>query len=248
MSETSFFGPSGRFPTTRWTMVSQAKDHLSQGHIEAVNLLIRYYWKPVFYFVRAKGHPVADAEDLTQEFFLQFLQKQWIRRVDRSRGRFRTFLLTILTRFLYDQLPPRIRRQQLFEKGLVPISGLLTEAERSFEPPTQETPDAVFLRMWAQDLVGRVKTDVRTECSACGQEDWYEIFEAAVIGDVERRVSQVALAERYGLTRDQVRYRIDQVAARFRRAFREELLADGCSQEELEEEQTRLIDLLIERS
>jgi RNA polymerase sigma-70 factor (ECF subfamily) len=94
--------PSAQFPTTTWNMVLAAKDRQSAGYLDAMNRCIAGYWKPVFYFVRSRGYPLERAEDLTQEFFLQFMDREWIRRADPQRGRFRTFLLTVLVRFLSE--------------------------------------------------------------------------------------------------------------------------------------------------
>jgi hypothetical protein len=65
--------------------------------VPALNRFIVLYWKPVFYFLRARGQGLHQAEDLTQAFFTRLLERDWVRRADPQRGRFRTFLLTLLT-------------------------------------------------------------------------------------------------------------------------------------------------------
>lgn len=238
------FHCSGRFPTTAWSLVAEAKNQKGAGHRLAVNELTAKYWKPVFYFIRAKGYSIDRAEDLTQDFFFQFLQRDWIRRVDPQRGRFRTFMLTILTRFLADQGRARIRRQKQFEQEIVPISKLLTDEERKYEPPTNESPETIFMKRWSLTLVDRVRDNVRGECLAEGREAWYELFAANAMPDVEAKSSQSALARKFGLSRDQVRYRLEQVRRRFDRSFRIELRCDGCSENEVAAEVRELMDLL----
>ncbi len=112
---------------------------------------------PVFYFLRARGYPLHRAEDLAQEFFLQFYQRGWIGRAEQQRGRFRTFLLTILTRFLSDQGPERCPRQRAFDEQLVTISVLLGDSDRSFEPPDNRTPEEIFMQQWARAVLARVQ-------------------------------------------------------------------------------------------
>lgn len=92
-------------------MIQAAQDRDDPACMEATSRCIAAYWWPVFYFLRAKGYPLHRAEDLTQEFFLRFCQRGWIEPADPQRGRFRTFLLTILTRFLADQGTERAPRQ-----------------------------------------------------------------------------------------------------------------------------------------
>ena len=125
-------GSGSPFPSTAWSMIEAAKDHDNAGYLAAMNRFIEGYWRPVFYFIRAKGHALHQAEDFTQEFFLQFLQRDWMRRVDRRRGKFRTYLLTILVRFLADQQSNRASRQKTFDQRLVAISSLVREDDRDY--------------------------------------------------------------------------------------------------------------------
>jgi DNA-directed RNA polymerase specialized sigma24 family protein len=243
-NEDPVFRNSGRFPTTRWSLVSKAKDRLSPEHVEAVNALVSKYWKPVFYFIRAKGYALDRAEDLTQEFFLGFLERDWIRRVDQTRGRFRTFVLTILVRFLADQGPKRVRRQKRFEQEILPISSLLTDRDRTFEPPTDENPESIFMQRWATALVDHVRAEVRRQLAKEDKSMRYKLFEAAVSTDPLEARSQTALAREHGLTRDQVRYAVNDVRGRFDRHFRGELRRDGCPADEIDDGVSDLIHLL----
>ena len=59
----------GGFPTTSWTYIEAMPDRNAPGYREHMNRLILDYWRPVFYFLRARGYPLTAAEDLTQEFF-----------------------------------------------------------------------------------------------------------------------------------------------------------------------------------
>jgi len=246
-NEDPVFRNSGRFPTTRWSLVSKAKDRLSPENVEAVNALVSKYWKPVFYFIRAKGYPLDRAEDLTQEFFLGFLERDWLRRVDRTRGRFRTFVLTILVRFLADQGPKRVRRQKRFEQQILPVSTLLSDQDRAFEPPVGGDPKSIFMQRWAMALVDHVRGEVRRQLAEEGHAVRYELFEAAVCADPLQARSQTALAREYGLTRDQVRYAVKDVRNRFDHQLRGELRRDGCPADEIDEGVFVLIHLLERR-
>src|SRR5437879_692250 len=82
------------FTTTRWSAVVAAGHASSVGSQEALEKLCRTYWYPLYSYVRRRGYETHDAQDLTQGFFAQFLEKNYLQRADRERGRFRTFLLT----------------------------------------------------------------------------------------------------------------------------------------------------------
>jgi len=197
--------------------VQDAKDWNDSGHIEAMNRLISGYWKPVFCFVRARGYPVHRAEDLTQEFFYNFLRRNWVRPADPERGRFRNFLLKILVRFLSDQSPKRATRQSEFEGKVVSIAALIRNHDRSFEPPDNLTPENIFMKQWARAVIRNARRGLETWCHERGRPDWYEIFSAVhfpTAGQV--RLSQQALADRLRLSRDQVRYGLEEADRQFR--------------------------------
>ena len=88
------------FATTHWSVVLAAGKDESAPARSALETLCRAYWYPIYVYVRRKGHGPDDAQDLTQEFFAQLISKQHLRRADRTKGKFRTFLLATLDYFL----------------------------------------------------------------------------------------------------------------------------------------------------
>ena len=85
------------FSTTLWTVVLtiRSPDHAAASR--ALERLCQIYWRPVHAFIRRGGAPPHDAEDLTQEFFATILINETLKKAERARGKFRTFLLTALT-------------------------------------------------------------------------------------------------------------------------------------------------------
>jgi RNA polymerase sigma-70 factor (ECF subfamily) len=92
-----------RFPTTQWNLVLTAGEGTSEESREALASLCRTYWYPLYGFVRRQGYPPEEAQDLTQGFFAQLLEKRYLRQYQRERGRFRSFLLASLKHFLANQ-------------------------------------------------------------------------------------------------------------------------------------------------
>jgi DNA-directed RNA polymerase specialized sigma24 family protein len=88
---------------TRWTVVLSAGDPASPHAATALEALCRAYWYPLYAFARRRGHSPPDAQDLTQEFFAQLLEHNWVARADRHKGRFRSFLLMAMKRFLANE-------------------------------------------------------------------------------------------------------------------------------------------------
>ena len=88
------------FVTTHWSVVLHAGRGNSLETDEALEKLCRLYWYPLYAYVRRKGHTAHDAQDLTQKFFARLLEKKYLTFANRSRGKFRSFLLTSLQHFL----------------------------------------------------------------------------------------------------------------------------------------------------
>ena len=205
-------------------MVQAAGDREHSKYLPAINRFIAAYWKPVFYFLRVKGYPYHQAQDLTQEFFSRFLERDWLKKADPERGRFRNFLLAILKRFLSDQGPHRAPRQKQFEQGVVSIEKLISDEERSYEPATSETPEEVFMKRWAAALVQNVLEQLRQLCENEGHPVWYDVFIATHYPAAStQQVTQQALATRLGLTRDKVRYALEEAKKRFNQLLRGEI-------------------------
>jgi RNA polymerase sigma-70 factor (ECF subfamily) len=236
---------AARFPTTAWSMVRAAQCPDSPEYLAAMNRCIVAYWRPVFCFLRAKGCPWQRAEDLTQEFFLQCFQRAWIRRADPQRGRFRTFLLTILTRFLADQGAERAPRQKVFDERLVTVSVLLADSDRTFEPPDNRTPEEIFMQQWARAVIAHVQQCLQTWCTERGRPDWYKMFCQVYLPSTgSPRVTQQALADQLHLTRDQVPYGLEGVNRQFIELLRAEIADQVGSDEDLDTEIQELQSLL----
>lgn len=233
------------FPTTTWGLVARAR---GDSDFQAVSDLLSRYWKPVFYFVRARKFPLCDAEDLTQAFFEQFLERDWLRRVDPDRGRFRTFMLTLLVRFLSDQTAAhRLRRQESFERAIPSFSSLLTDEDRAYEPAIGESAEDVFSRQWATALVREVQQKLRGEFNADGRLVWYELFETCVLSPNSPAVSKPSVAKEFSMTLDQVRYRVKMVTDRFDQLLRLEVGQQVGSRNEIDQEIQELLNLVADR-
>ena len=92
-----------RFPTTHWSRIAEACDLAAPGAREALASLCRSYWYPLYLFIRRQGYAADEARDLVQEYFVRLLDGPVLGHADRTKGRFRTFLIADCTRFLSHQ-------------------------------------------------------------------------------------------------------------------------------------------------
>src|SRR5689334_5073338 len=140
------------FPTTHWTLLAEATLNGDTRGRSALEKLCRDYHQPVFVVLRARGFTVEEAEDLTQDFFLRLFESQAWKRAERGKGRFRSFLLGMLTHMLQHVWTAGQRQK----RGGGTRTESLEVAEISGEMPV--TPDAgnteaVFDREWALRLI-----------------------------------------------------------------------------------------------
>ncbi|MBI2929344.1 MAG: sigma-70 family RNA polymerase sigma factor [Verrucomicrobia bacterium] len=167
-------GPAQWFATTHWSVVLAAKDHDAPGGAEAMEKLCRRYWPPVYAFIRRRGHGPEDAQDLTQEFFVWLLVRDYLQRVHHQNGKFRSFLLAYLKNYLSEQ-----RRKAGSQKrggGHVFVSLNATAGEEVYllEPVDELTLDQVFERRWAQTVLQRAVDRLQEEHAARGQAALFE--------------------------------------------------------------------------
>jgi RNA polymerase sigma-70 factor (ECF subfamily) len=148
-------GSDPRFHTTSWSLVLAAVRPTSESQAALADLC-QTYWKPIYAFIRRNGHTPDEAQDLTQAFFAEFLEKNYVRGADRSRGRFRSFLLSAVKHFLSHQ---RDRAQALKRGGgQTHLSIDADAAEIWYAPAAVDslTPETLFERRWALSVLERV--------------------------------------------------------------------------------------------
>jgi RNA polymerase sigma factor (sigma-70 family) len=222
-----------RFPTTAWSRIRVVQDRKHPAHVPAVNGFIALYWKPVFYFLRAKGIPFHDAQDRTQEFFLRLMEQNVVSNADPQRGRFRSFLLGVLKRFLIDW-GPRATAQIRHERQFVSIENLIGDEERTYEPAVGEDAETVFEQRWAGGVWERVLQQLRERYT--GERSSWPVLFMAYTAPEGKRPSQEALAEQFQLSRDQVRDVLAKVGQRFESLLRAEIREEVGSEQDIDDE------------
>lgn len=216
-------------------VLAAGADVTSTGAREALTALCESYWYPLYAFLRSRGHPAQDAEDLTQAFFAQLLEKRTLRHADRGRGRFRSFLLTSLTNFAANE-----RDKQAAQKrggGVPAISLEFENAEGRFqlEPATDETPEKIFDKRWAITLLDRVFARLTAEMTETGKESQFERLKTYLIGD-QPQLSYAENASILGVSEGAIRVAVHRLRRRFRDLIRDEIAQTVSSPEEIEDE------------
>ncbi len=124
-SKTTAGGPDRAFRTTHWTEIFDARSDDEPRRHAALEELLGRYWRPVYCYLRSKGHDGEAAKDLTQGFFHEVvLGRGLIQQANRARGRFRTFLLTALDRYATSLHRAEKAKRRMPQGGLVRLEGI----------------------------------------------------------------------------------------------------------------------------
>jgi RNA polymerase sigma factor (sigma-70 family) len=208
------------FPTTRWTLVIAAADPERKEARAALVALCETYWYPLYAYVRRRGYPPEQAQDLTQEFFVRVLDGRYLDRADAEKGRFRAFILTSLKYFLADE-SDRSRAQKRGGGTLLSLDISSGETRYQREPGHNETPERIFERRCALAMLDRVIDRLRTEFVQHGRQDQFDRFKVFLLekGDMP----YAALAAEMGISEGAVKVAIHRLRKRYRELFRQEI-------------------------
>lgn len=235
--------PQPLFLTTRWSIVLSARDPASSSSTLALESLCRTYWYPLYVFVRRQGHGAHDSQDLTQAFFARLLEKDYLQSVEREKGRFRTFLIMAMKRFLsneWDKLRTQKRGGNFTHLSL--DTGL---AESRYLDESSESlpPDQVYERRWALVLLDQAMARLRSDYVTSGRETEFEHLKTSLTagrGEVSYREIAVALQ----MTEGAARVALHRLRKRFREIFREEIAGTVSNSEEVDDEVRYVVAIL----
>lgn len=238
MSPASTTPPSAsdaRFVTTRWSVVLSARDKESPQSAAALEALCRSYWYPLYAFVRRQGHPPQDAQDLTQGFFARLLQKDYLQAAAREKGRFRTFLLVAVKRFLANEWDREHAQKRGGFAPVVPIDEELAESRFAAELAQNVPPDVLFDRQWARTLLERATAQLHEEYVASGRAKLLEYLQSCLARE-ESALPYAQIAARLNLTEPAVKMAVHRLRVRYRQILCAEVAHTLSGPEQIEEE------------
>ena len=238
------------FPSTHWSVVFAAGESQAEPEMAgaALTKLCQVYWAPLYGFVRSRGHAVHDAQDLTQSFFAYVLEHKVYARVDRRKGRFRSFLLASLKNFLADAAD----RERTLKRGGAQIFLPLheeqaQEAESLFQTHSgMSNEDRLFDRSWAEALVAaaleRLSSDYRREA----KEQLFKELRMFIAGGAEPPPTYAELTDRLRITESTLRSHVTRLRARYREALRTEVRRTVGGEKQVDQELRELLHVLTE--
>jgi RNA polymerase sigma factor (sigma-70 family) len=246
-------GEPRQFATTRWSLILSATD--SEGEEkkshEALDELCRVYWRPIFSFVYQRNHSIEDAQDLTQDFFLTILERNWLEHADPHRGRFRSFLLKSVQNFLINAAEKSHTRKRGGDVKFISWDGWMSDALSRSAISTQALnsllPEQLFDLHWATTVVEQALRRLREECEG---KDRLRLFYTLSphLTDERDEVSYFDLGATLGISETAIRKQLYAMRQRYRSLLRDEVARTVASPADLENEIRYLCAALAART
>jgi RNA polymerase sigma factor (sigma-70 family) len=231
------------FATTHWSVVLAAGRSDSPQATAALEKLCRAYWFPLYAFVRRQGHSREDAQDVTQEFFARFLEKEYFGLADPARGRFRSFLLASIKNFLAEQHRHTKRLKRGGGQSLVSWDAQAAEEHYCSEPTDEMTPEKVYERRWALVLLEQTLARLGNEESATGKARHFTALKDYLWGE-KGSASYVEIGVQLEMTEGAVKVAVHRLRRRYRDLLREEVAQTVARPDEIDQELQQLIAVI----
>jgi RNA polymerase sigma-70 factor (ECF subfamily) len=233
-----------QFATTHWSLVGAARlDEASQTSArEAFEELCRIYWYPLYAFVRSRGYPAVDAQDLTQAFFARIIETGGFASADRERGRFRSYLLGAMKHFLANEW----HRTQTQKRGgrvqIIEWDAPGAEARYAGASKPSDNPEHLFDREWALETIAGALQALRDEMERASKGKQFDALKGSLPGGDETPREEIAA--RLGMSEGAVKVAVHRLRQRYRELLREAIAETVSSEADLDDEMRYLVEVL----
>jgi RNA polymerase sigma-70 factor (ECF subfamily) len=210
---------------------------------EALEKLCRMYWRPIYSFVRRQGIRPEEAEDLTQGFFAQLLERRSLSGARKEKGRLRSYLLGALKYFLADEQ----RRAMAIKRGkghrLIPLEELGADKRVEMEPADPVTAEMIYERRWALTILEHVLSRLKDEYRTAGNATLFDSLKQ-LLPDEPGPPSQAEIAAHLRMTENAIRQAFYRFRQRYQSLLREEIAHTVATPGDIENELRHLIAVL----
>jgi RNA polymerase sigma-70 factor (ECF subfamily) len=190
--------PLGAFPTTHWSLVARAGRGTVDAQRQALILILNRYLPALrLHLIARKRMDPNRADDLLQSFLAaKIIEQGIIERAEKERGKFRTFLLTALDRFIVSEA----RKENAQKRGAAATTAIGEDTDIA---QSWDQPDDQFDVAWARELLAQAIRRTKDEAIGSGRPDVWGVFETRVLDPMLRDIEPLEydeLVRRFGLT------------------------------------------------
>ncbi len=226
---------AGRFATTHWSVVLAAGQPDSARYQQALEVLCRTYWFPLYAYLRRQGYNAQKAEDHIQAFFASLLEKRGLRLADPKRGRFRSFLLTALKHFLANERAHAQAQKRGGGRKLLSLDIENAENQYIREPRDELSPEKLFERSWALAVLDRTMARLQAEAVNAKKQKLFDCLKVYLTAD-KGAIPYQEMAARLKMTEGAVKVAVHRLRRRYRDLLRDEIAQTVTTEEQINEE------------
>ena len=232
------------FPDTQWSVFLTEEGHDAASAVldRRFTHLCSRYWYPLYAFLRKRGHSSHDAQDLTQGFLTKLLSGRPLGKVDPACGRFRSFLLGALNHYVSDQRKARNAAKRGGGHVPVPIDIDFAEGRLSEAASDNQTPEKVFDREWAVNVLREAKHQLEAEFVEQGKSEVFARLGEFLI-ESPPQGSYGPIARELGVTEPNLRAMVSRMRKRHAAILRDQVRATVRSVEDVDEEIRYLLSI-----
>ena len=242
MSQEDLHAGRDRFPLTRRSVIEAARSIDAEEREQALEALCAAYWKPVYKYIRWRwNRPAEAAQDLTQEFFAELLERELLDKFDAGKSRLRTYLRVCVDSLVMNE--DKAGRRQKRGGSLPHIALDFSAAEEelgatAIDPEKIASPESLeefFEKEWVRSLFALAVEDLRKLCDERERARTFHLFEAYDL-DGDSKLSYEQLSKDYGISVTDVTNALAWARREFRRIALDRLRELCGSQEEFQRE------------
>jgi DNA-directed RNA polymerase specialized sigma24 family protein len=236
------------FPSTDWSALGRLREQPDDRTTEILNLLSSRYWLPICEFVRCRGFAEHEAQDLTQEFFAFAFETRLFARADRTRGRFRSFLLGAVRNFVENSRRKERTRKRRPVGGFVPLDEAMPPgSDRNVAPAWLGDSEETYNRLWMRTLIDHALAQLTADFRAAGRTTHLDLFAACVVKPVLEDgggMTLEAAARAHGLDYKTAANRILTAKRAFRRLAAAEVARYAFDADDMAAEEREVLQML----
>ncbi len=239
----SYQAQGSQFATTHWSVVLAAGKSTSAQQKQALETLCQSYWFPLYAFLRRRGYNTHQAEDYTQGFFADILEKHDLRAADPERGRFRSFLLATLKHFLSDERDRVQAQKRGGGRKLLSLDFQEAESQYHLEPADRLSPERLFEKSWALTVLEKTMVSLRTDSARKGKEDVFDHLKVYLTTEKDE-IPYRDMATKLKMSEGSVRIAVHRLRRQYRKLLRDEIAQTVATEDQIDEEIEQLFAAL----
>ena len=234
-TDTPYARTPARFATTHWSVVLKAGQPDATGYRQALETLCRTYWFPIYAYLRRCGHNNHEAEEFTQAFFTRLLEKEYLRDVKPAPGRFRSFLLTALKRFLANEQDRAAAQKRGGGRRVLSLDSDDMERRYALDPVSDLSPDRLYERSWALAVLQRTMDRLEAEATTANKREFFGHLKVYLTAEGDS-VPYREIAGRFRMSEGALRVAVHRLRSRYRQLLWDQIRQTVDTDQEVAEE------------